>query len=58
MLAAVIGVVFGYMMTTYCIAKYTWQFSYYFQLCLYVVALIPFMFIPRKYVDVDQEISR
>lgn len=29
MLAAVLGVVLGYMMTTWCIAKFTWQYSYY-----------------------------
>ena len=37
MLAAVIGVVIGYMLTTWCIQIFTWQYVYYIQLVLYGV---------------------
>lgn len=58
MLAAVIGVVIGYILTTWCIAVYQWQYVYYIQLSLYGLAIIPFVLMPLKYIDVDDEINR
>lgn len=58
MLAAVIGVVLGYILTTWCIAVLQWQYVYYIQLAFYVLALIPFLLTPSKYIDVDEEINR
>lgn len=58
MLAAVIGVVIGYILTTWCIAAFQWQYVYYIQLALYGIAIIPFLLTPSRYIDVDEEISR
>jgi len=46
MLAAVIGVVLGYMMTTWCIQVYEWQYVYFIQLVFYGLTVVPFMFMP------------
>jgi dipeptide/tripeptide permease len=58
MLAAVIGVVLGYMLTALCINNYVWQTAYHLQLILLVAAMIPFAFIPNRYMDVEHGSKR
>ena len=52
-LAAPLGLVIGFAMTSALIALVSWQASFYIQAAGLIPCVIAFLFIPKKYIDIE-----